>query len=107
MAHRVQHSHCSSIFIEILQTHVLALSADDFLTKKNSVRVWHSVRIEPTKLIIVGTRTTYQATGDAVYWSHMVGRKTPDGLLYLRLLGLVSEGGIRCAIPLNSQLTYV
>ena len=24
----------------------------------------HSVRIEPTKLILVGTRTTYQATGE-------------------------------------------
>ena len=25
----------------------------------------HSVRIKPTKLILIGTRTTYQATGDA------------------------------------------
>ena len=25
----------------------------------------HSVRLEPTKLIWIGTRTTYQATGDA------------------------------------------
>ena len=25
----------------------------------------HSVRLEPTKLILIGTRTTYQATGDA------------------------------------------
>ena len=25
----------------------------------------HSVRIEPTKIILVGTRITYQATGDA------------------------------------------
>ena len=25
----------------------------------------HSLRIEPVKLILVGTRTTYQATGDA------------------------------------------
>ena len=25
----------------------------------------HSVRLEPTKLFLVGTRTTYQATGDA------------------------------------------
>ena len=24
----------------------------------------HSVRLEPTKLILIGTRTTYQATGD-------------------------------------------
>ena len=26
----------------------------------------HSVRLEPTKLMLIGTRTTYQATGDAV-----------------------------------------
>ena len=26
----------------------------------------HSVRIEPTKLILVGTRITYQATEDAI-----------------------------------------
>ena len=25
----------------------------------------HSVRLEPTKSILIGTRTTYQATGDA------------------------------------------
>ena len=25
----------------------------------------HSVKLEPTKLILIGTRTTYQATGDA------------------------------------------
>ena len=25
----------------------------------------HSVRLEPTKLIFIGTRTTYQAAGDA------------------------------------------
>ena len=25
----------------------------------------HSVRLEPTKLILIGTRTTYQATGDS------------------------------------------
>ena len=24
----------------------------------------HSVRLEPTKMILIGTRTTYQATGD-------------------------------------------
>ena len=27
----------------------------------------HSVGLEPTKLILTGTRATYQATGDAVY----------------------------------------
>ena len=33
--------------------------------RKNPYEYVHSVRIEPTKLILVGTRITYQATGDA------------------------------------------
>ena len=28
----------------------------------------HSVRLEPMKLILVGTRATYQATGDAILY---------------------------------------
>ena len=67
VAHRVQHSHCSSIH-RMLQTHALALSASHILCKKKSLRVRgyvHSVRIELAKLILVGTRITYQATGDA------------------------------------------
>ena len=39
----------------------LALSDNQFLCKKKSLR---SVRIELTKLILVGTRITYKATGD-------------------------------------------
>ena len=27
----------------------------------------HSVRLKPTKLILIGTRTGYQTTGDASY----------------------------------------
>ena len=67
IAHRVQHSHCSSIFIEIrmLLTHALALSASQLFARKSPYEYVHSVRIEPTKLILVGTRITYQATGDA------------------------------------------
>ena len=26
----------------------------------------HSVRLEPTKSVLIGSRTTYQATGDAL-----------------------------------------
>ena len=33
------------------------------LTRKSM----HSVRLEPAKLILIGTRTTYQATGDAIF----------------------------------------
>ena len=33
--------------------------------KVSTLTSMHSVRLEPTKLILIGTRTTYQATGDA------------------------------------------
>ena len=36
----------------------------------------HSVRIEPTKLILVGTRITYQATGDAGSYASILYPKT-------------------------------
>ena len=40
IAHRVQHSHYSSIFINVmLLTHALALSANQFLSKTLSLRV--------------------------------------------------------------------
>ena len=40
IAHRVQHSHCSSILHRTLLTHALALSADHFfLPRKKSVRI--------------------------------------------------------------------
>ena len=49
-------------------THALALSANQFFyAKKSPYEYVHSVRIELAKLILVGTRTTYQATGDAGY----------------------------------------
>ena len=50
----------------MLFTHALALSANNFFCKKKSLQVWTttSVRIKIAKLIIVGTRITYQATGN-------------------------------------------
>ena len=53
IAHRVQQSHCSSIFHRVLLTHALALSASQFLHKKNSQRIdtsMHSAGLELTKL---------------------------------------------------------
>ena len=47
----------------MLLTHALALSANNFLRKKSPDEYVHSVIIELAKLILVGTRTTYQATG--------------------------------------------
>ena len=57
IAHRVQQSHCSSIFNRVLLTHALALSASQFvhkkMHKKKSKRIYmrmHSAGLELTKL---------------------------------------------------------
>ena len=53
IAHRVQQSHCSSIFRRVLLTHALALSASRFVHKKKSQRIYtsmHSAGLELTKL---------------------------------------------------------
>ena len=54
IAHRVQQSHCSSIFHRVLKTHALALSACQFVHKKKSQRIirtnMHSAGLELTKL---------------------------------------------------------
>ena len=52
-------------FHRMLQTHALALSADHFFYARQSPYEYvHSVRIELAKFILVGTRITYQATGE-------------------------------------------
>ena len=52
----------------MLLTHALALSANIlFYARKSPYEYMHSVRIELAKLILVGTRIIYQATGDAGY----------------------------------------
>ena len=48
----------------MLLTHALALSANQ-LQEKSPYEYAHSVRIELAKMILVGTRITYQATRDA------------------------------------------
>ena len=53
MAHRVQQSHCSSIFHGMLLTHAFALSANQFVHKKKSPQIYtsmHSGGFELTKL---------------------------------------------------------
>ena len=56
-------------------THALALSANQCFMQQEAPTSVHSARLEPTKLILMGWRTTYQATGDAggacVYCSSM------------------------------------
>ena len=53
IAHRVQQSHCSSIFHRVLLTNALAFSASQFMRKKKSPRIYtrmHSGGFELTKL---------------------------------------------------------
>ena len=53
IVHRVQQSHCSSIFHRVLLTHALALSASQYVHKKKSIRIYASMRsgeLEVTKL---------------------------------------------------------
>ena len=53
IAHRVQQSHCSSIFHRVLLTHALGLSQSQFAHKKKSLRIctsMHSGGLELTKL---------------------------------------------------------
>ena len=53
IAHRVQQSHCSSIFHRVWLTHALALSVSQFVHKKKSQRIhtrMHSAGLELTKL---------------------------------------------------------
>ena len=83
IAHRVQQSHCSSIFHRVLLTHVPALSASQSVHKKKSRRTYtsmHSAGLELTKLSYTrlednlirhrGDRHfTYQVPGTMVLYS--------------------------------------
>ena len=53
IGHRVQQSHCSSIFHRVLLNHALALAASQFVHKKKSQRIYtsmHSAGLKLTKL---------------------------------------------------------
>ena len=54
-AHRVQQSHCSSIFHGVLLTHALALSASQFVRKKKSQRIYTSMQYIPVQVFIFYT----------------------------------------------------
>ena len=60
----IQHSHCSSIFIECNLLTLSCFPPINFLMQEKVPTSMHSVRLEPTKLILIDTRTTYQATGE-------------------------------------------
>ena len=76
IAHRVQQSHCSSIFFRVLLTHAVALSASQFVHKKNSQRTYtsvHSVELEFTKLTYTRLEDNLiRHRGDRYYLIYMI-----------------------------------
>ena len=60
-----------------------------FYARKSSCECVHSVRIELTKLILVGTRITYQATGEYMY--HKNGEKTKQYSYTVQMLPLTEK----------------
>ena len=56
IAHRIQQSHCSSIFHRVLLAHALALSASQFVRKRKSLRFYsnmHSGGLELARLTYI------------------------------------------------------
>ena len=60
IAHRVLQSHCSSIFHRVLLTHALALSASQFVHKKESLRIYTNMHLKGLEL----TKLTYTMLED-------------------------------------------
>ena len=82
IAHRVQQSHCSSIFHRVLLTHALALSASQFVPKKKSQRIYtsmHSGGLELTKLTYTRLEDNLiRHQGDRLTWGPLAGDTTPQ-----------------------------
>ena len=90
----VQHSHCSSIFIECCQLTLSRFPPINFYfyPRKSPYEYVHSVRIELAKLILVGTRITYEATGDAGYLSFIYFKHTKLWSMDLASFSWVDSG---------------
>ena len=75
-AHRVQQSHRSSIFHQVLLTHALALSVNQFVHKEKSPRIYtsmHSAGLELTKLTYTRLEdNVIRHRGDRLYTQHRV-----------------------------------
>ena len=71
IAHRLQHSHCSSIFHRVLLTHALALFTSQFVLTKESPRIYtsmHSGGFEVTNLTYTRPEDNLiRHRGDRVY----------------------------------------
>ena len=79
IAHRVQQSHCSSIFHRELLTHALALSASQFVHKKKSQRFYTSMQSEGLDL----TKLTYTRLEDNLIRHRGDRLQTPNNIKHL------------------------
>ena len=77
IAHRVQQSHCSSIFHRVLLTHAPALSASQFVHKKKSSRIYTSIRMHSGGLELA--KQTYTRLEDNLM------RHRGDRCIYVRV----------------------
>ena len=82
IAHRVQQSHCSSMFHRVLLTHALALSASQFVHKKKSQRIYTSMHWAGLEL----TKLTYTRLEDNLIRHR--GDRQMQNLIHHRGLGL-------------------
>ena len=103
--HRVQQSHCSSIFHRVLLTHALTLSASQFVHKKKSPRIYTSIhsggfelpkltytRLEDSLIRHWGDRLSYPLL--SLEWPH---QRTKDKALALSSMS--EKVGTRCRSP--------
>ena len=113
-AHRVQQSHCSSIFHRVLLTHALALSASQFVHKKKSPRIYsrmHSGGFELTKLTYTRLEDNLiRHRGDRQVYIYLAQRPPlgPSGCGRLEIPGGVSQvenGGGR-KLKKNKEKAY-
>ena len=82
-AHRVQQSHCSSMFHRVLLTHALALSASQFVHKKKSLRIYTSMHSGVLEL----AKPTYTRLEDNL--TRHRGDSIEDHVSHLNIIGAI------------------
>ena len=77
IAHRAQQSHCSSIFIRVLLTQALALSASQFVHKKKSPRIYTSYALRGARTHETDLHIIHQPTMCQVHTGPCVSQLAP------------------------------
>ena len=95
IAHRVQRSHCSSIFHRVLLTHAFALSGNHLWQEKFPTNIYDAIggnRNHHETDLIPGSRMTWFATGATLFYC-----------LYL-LFRVFLSSGVTGACPVTTDL---